>query len=65
MLDKRGIKTIHMRKSTSDTWRATCALTYTVVGNFLSPMMIYKGEAKGHIATREFQHHDPSSLYAC
>jgi len=28
-------------------------------------MMIYKGKAKGHIATREFQHHDPSSLYAC
>jgi hypothetical protein len=28
-------------------------------------MMIYKGKAKGHIATREFQHHDPSLLYAC
>jgi hypothetical protein len=28
-------------------------------------MMIYKGKAKGHIATREFQHHNSSSLYAC
>jgi hypothetical protein len=28
-------------------------------------MMVYKGKAKGHIPTREFQHHDPSSLYAC
>jgi hypothetical protein len=26
---------------------------------------IHQGKAKGHIATREFQHHDPSSLYAC
>jgi hypothetical protein len=28
-------------------------------------MMIYKGKATGRIAMREFQHHDPSSLYAC
>jgi hypothetical protein len=28
-------------------------------------MMIYKGKAMGTIVTREFQHHDPSSLYAC
>jgi hypothetical protein len=65
MLDKHGIKTVHVRKSTSDTRRATCALTCTAAGNFLSPMMIYKGKAKGHIATREFQNHDPLSLYAC
>jgi hypothetical protein len=64
-LAKRGIKTVHVRKSTSDTRHATCALTCTAAGNFLSPMMIYKGKAKGHIATREFQHHNPLSLYAC
>jgi hypothetical protein len=64
-LAKHGIKTVHLRISTSDTRRATCALTCTAAGDFLSPMMIYKGKAKGHIATREFQHHDPSSLYAC
>jgi hypothetical protein len=28
-------------------------------------MMIYKGKVKGHITTREFQHHDLLSLYAC
>ena len=64
-LPKRGIKTVHVRKSTSDTRQATCALTCTAAGKFLSPMMIYKGKTKGHIAMREFQHHDPSSLYAC
>ena len=36
-----------------------------VVYKVLTPMMIYKGKATGHIATREFKHHDPSSLYAC
>ena len=64
-LAKHGIKTVHVRKSTSDTRRATCALTCTAAGNFLSPMMIYKGKAKGHIVAREFQHYDPLLLYAC
>jgi hypothetical protein len=28
-------------------------------------MLIYKGKATGLIATREFQRHDPTSIYAC
>jgi hypothetical protein len=64
-LVKREFKTVHVRKSTSDTRRAACALTCTAAGEFLSLMMIYKGKAKGTIVTREFQHHDPSLLYAC
>ncbi len=62
---KRGIKTVHMCKSTSDTRQATCALTCTAAGNFLRPMLIYKGKLTGCIATREFKHHDPSLVYAC
>ena len=64
-LAKRGIKTVHVRKSTSDTRRATCALTCTAAGEFLRPMLIYKGKATGRIAMREFQRHDPTSIYAC
>ncbi len=64
-LAKRGIKTVHVRKTTSDTGRATCALTCTAAGDFLRPMLIYKGKAKGNIATRELKHHDPTSVYAC
>ena len=64
-LAKRGIKTVHVRKSTSDTRRATCALTCTAAGEFLRPMLIYKGKATGKIATTEFQRHDPTSIYAC
>ncbi len=65
MLAKHGIKTVHVRKSTSDTRQATCALTCMAAGNFLQPMLIYKGKLTGCIATREFKHHDPSSVYAC
>ncbi len=35
MLAKHGIKTVHVRKSTSDTRRATCPLTCTVADDFL------------------------------
>ena len=64
-LAKCGIKTVHVRKSTSDTRRATCALTCTAAGDFLRPMLIYKGKATGRIARREFDRHDPTSIYAC
>jgi len=64
-LAKRGIKTVHVRKSTSDTRRATCALTCTAAGEFLRPMLIYKGKATGKIAKTEFVRHDPTSIYAC
>ncbi len=65
MLAKHGIKTVHMRKSTLDIRQATCALTCTAAGNFLRPMLIYKGKLTGCIAMREFKHHDPLSVYAC
>jgi hypothetical protein len=65
MLAKCGIKTVHVRKSTSDTRRATCALTCTAAGNFLQPMLIYKGKSTGCITTREFKHHDSLLVYAC
>ena len=62
---KHEIKNVHVRKSTSDTRRATCVLTCTAAGDFLCPMLIYKGKAMGLIARREFQRHNPTSIYAC
>ena len=64
-LAKRGIKTVHVRKSTSDTRRATCALTCTAAGQFLRPMLIYKGKAMGKIATTEFQTYPTTHHYRC
>jgi hypothetical protein len=42
MLEKRGKKTINVRKSSSQTKKATAALTITAASDFLTPMIISK-----------------------
>jgi len=64
-LAKRGSKTVNVRKTTDGTKRATLALTVTAAGDFMTPMIIFKGEANGHIVKNELPHHDPTSIYAC
>ena len=36
-------RTIHIRKSTSDTKHATCALTVTASGKMITPLLVFKG----------------------
>ena len=38
-----SIQTVRIHKLTSDTKHATCALTVTASGKFLTPMLIFKG----------------------
>ena len=64
-LAKRGAKTVNVRKTTDRTKRATCALTVTAAGDFLTPMLIFKGKPNGHIAKKELPTHDPTNIYAC
>ncbi len=64
-LEKRGTKTIHVRKTGNGTKRATGVFTITAAGNFLTPMIIYKGKPNGHIMARELPKFDPTSIYAC
>ena len=64
-IEKRGKKTINVRKSSSQTKRATAALTVTAAGDFLTPMIIFKGKPDGLIARRELPTLDPTSIYAC
>jgi hypothetical protein len=64
-LQKKGAKTINVRKSTNDTRRATAALTCTAAGDFLRPMIIFKGAAEGRIVTKELPSFDPTSDYLC
>jgi DDE superfamily endonuclease len=52
-LEMFGLKSINIRKSCSDTKRATCAITVTASGKFLKPMLIFKGKMSGRIV-REF-----------
>jgi hypothetical protein len=64
-LKKKGAKTVHVRKSMNDTRRATAALTCTAAGDFLRPMIIFKGTAKGRIVKNELPMFDPTSDYLC
>ena len=48
-LEVVGKKTVHIRKSTNDTKRATLALTVTASGKMIRPMLIFKGTANGRI----------------
>ena len=65
MLKKRGKRTINVRKLSSRTKRATAALTVMAAGDFLMPMIIFKGKPDGQIARRELPTLDPTSIYAC
>ena len=38
-----GRRTIHIRKLTCDTKRATCALTVTASGKMITPLFVFKG----------------------
>jgi hypothetical protein len=59
------MKTIHMRKTSNGTKRAMGALTMTAAGNFLTPMIIFKGKPNGNIVTVELKNFNPTSVYTC
>jgi hypothetical protein len=63
-LEKKGVKTIHVRSSTTDTKRATLAATVTASGKLLKPMLIFKGQANGRIERNEFQTYPENCVYA-
>lgn len=62
-LDLIRKRTIHVRKSTNDTKRATFAMTVTASGRILTPYMVFKGKAGACIETREVIPRD--QFYAC
>ena len=64
-LEMVGKKTVHIRKSTNDTKRATLALTVTASGKMIRPMLIFKGTANGRIVKRDMPGWDNTFLYAC
>ena len=64
-LEVVGRRTVHVRKSTGDTKRATFAMTVTASGKVLKPLLIFKGKAGGRIEKREFPTYPSEILYAC
>jgi hypothetical protein len=64
-LELVGRSTVHIRKSTSDTKRVTCALTVTASGRLLTPLLVFKGTPGGRIEKSEFSTFPNDALYAC
>jgi hypothetical protein len=64
-LEVVGRRTVHVRKSTCDTKRATFAMTITASGKVLNPMLIFKGKPGGKIEKLEFPTFPSKVLYAC
>ena len=64
-LESVGQRTIHIRKSTSDTKRVTCAMTVTASGHVLTPLLVFKGAANGRIERNEFVTYPDDVVYTC
>ena len=64
-LDKKGLKTINMQTSTSDTNLAMLAATVTASGKLLTPFLISKGKSDGQITSRELQTYPKECIYTC
>ena len=62
--NKKGMRTIHVRASTTETKRATLAATVTMSGQLLVPLLIFKGAANGRIAKKELTTFAPMAVYA-
>ncbi|KAI2490353.1 DNA binding protein [Fragilaria crotonensis] len=60
-----GRRTVHIRKSTGDTKRATFAMTVTASGKILKPLLIFKGARNGRIVQREFPNYENDMIYLC
>jgi hypothetical protein len=64
-LAKKGEKTVHVRTSTSDTKRATVAVTICADGTVLPSVVIFKGQPGGRIEKTEFATYPPNHQYHC
>lgn len=64
-LARKGEKTVNMRTSTSDTKRATVAVTICADGTVLPSALVFKGQPNGRIVTKEFPTYPPNHQYHC
>jgi hypothetical protein len=64
-LELVGQRTVHIRKSTNDTKRVTCAMTVTASGRVLTPLLVFKGSPTGRIQRNEFGTFPADIAYAC
>ena len=62
--ETKGVRTVHVRGSTSETKRATLAATVTMSGELLPPFLIFKGAQNGRIAKTELGTFPEMGFYA-
>jgi hypothetical protein len=60
-----GAKTVHVRSSTSDTKRATVAVTIAADGTVLPAVVVFKGKPGGRIEAKEFPTYPHNNQYHC
>jgi hypothetical protein len=58
-----GVKTVHIRTSTSDTKRVTVAVTIADDGTVLTSTIVFKGKPGGQIARAEFSTYPTTHHY--
>ena len=63
-LTKRDSRTVNVRKSSGSTQRLTIAVAVIASGQFLNPMIVFKGKSGGRIEKREFQTYPEECIYA-
>lgn len=64
-LELVGQRTVHIRKSTNDTKRVTCAMTVSASGRVLTPLLVFKGAPNGRIERTEFATYPRGMVYTC
>ena len=62
--ETKGVRTVHVHGSTSETKRATLAATVTMSGELLPPFLIFKGAQNGRIAKTELGTFPEMGFYA-
>ena len=62
-LESVGRRTVHIRKSTNDTKRVTCAMTVSASGLVLTPFLVFKGAPNGRNEKTEFATSPPGMIY--
>jgi len=64
-LEKKGLKTVNVRASTTDTKRITLTISVETSSRMLPPMLIFQDASNGHTANRKVGTFPDGGHYVC